>query len=261
VTPHKNELGILCIFSVFFLLWSFIKRWKEKNKTGWKYQNHLEIFVLIIAIRLMGGPEGNIFYSATAFYSLTAGLFAFLGILLLKKYKIILSSILMQIVVGMIILVGIISLYSSGSTIGFFATSAGRNETLTGRTELWASLLPLVAQRPLLGHGVGSSWTPQMRQYYNMSDGHSGYMEVLLELGFVGITLLSMFLFSLCRKAHRELCDNFEWGNLFFCYIIMLVVQNVTESAIESFSGLLPAVVLLYFDGASTGRKPNPHLT
>ena len=53
-------------------------------------------------------------------------------------------------VTSVIILFGVVSVFIGGTSIEFFASSAGRDATLTGRTEVWASLLPVVMESPLV---------------------------------------------------------------------------------------------------------------
>jgi O-antigen ligase len=251
VGQQKNSLSLLCIIAAFFLIWSLMRRWRAKVKPVWKYETHLEIFILVLALWLMRGPSGNFFYSATSFYALCAGLLAYLGLNLTKKLRRTLRASTIMIIVALIIILGIVVLFTGGSNIKYFASAAGRDDTLTGRTEVWASLLPFAMRRPLLGNGFGSFWTPITRDFFQISGAHSGYLDVLLGLGFVGFLLISIFLMASCRKAHRELSSDFDWGILWICYIVMTVVHNITESSIDTFSSFMSAV-LLFFMVSST---------
>jgi O-antigen ligase len=194
----------------------------------------------------LGGPGGKIFYSATSVYALSAGLLVFGGYYLAKRNKIQISAGTLTALVTVIIVFGIVSIFTSGSKLGFFASAVGRDATLTGRTQVWASLLPVVMSRPLAGGGFGVFWTPGRQDLYQISGAHSGYLDVLLGLGFIGILLVSAFLLSSCRKAHRELSHDFDWGILWICYIIMSVVHNMGESSIDSFTNYLTAIVLFF---------------
>ena len=49
--------------------------------------------------------------------------------------------------------------------------SASTVVTLTGRTELWQTLLQYVYERPLLGFGYGSFWTPQRLEVLTQREG------------------------------------------------------------------------------------------
>ena len=244
VTMQKNGLGRLCIITSLFLIWSIIRRWKEKSIPFWNYQTYVEIVVLFITLWLLRGPKGET-YSATGYYALGAGLIAYLGFQLIKKLGINLRIGVLKAIVAIIIIAGTVSLFIGGSNLTSYATFIGRDATLTGRTNIWAALLPIAMQKPIVGNGFGGFWVPRIRAEI-ASEAHSGYLDVLIGTGFVGLFLVSMFLLSSCHKAHREQSHNYDWGTLWICYIIMAVVHNITETSIDSFSTHLTAVILFF---------------
>ena len=244
VTLQKNGLGLLCSIASFFLVWSIIDRWHLKKVPVWKFETHTEIFLLLLAIWLMRGPSGSFFYSATSFYAFMTGLLFLGGFYLAKKTGKYFSKLTLTTIVAVIIIFGTAVLFTGGSHIGFAASAAKRDSTLTGRTEVWSSLLPVAMKRPFLGNGFGGYWTPATKEFFHISGGHSGYLDVLLGLGFVGLLLVSIFLLSSCRKAHRALSVDFNWGTLWFCFIVMGAVHNITESTIDSLTSFLTAVIL-----------------
>jgi O-antigen ligase len=75
----------------------------------------------------------------------------------------------------------------------------GRDATLTGRTSIWDTVLAMIADSPLLGHGYyAGTWAfarPRLSEYFGpaISDAHNGYLSILLETGVVG---LSLYLYS-----------------------------------------------------------------
>lgn len=245
VTQQKNGLGRLCLISALFLIWSIGRRGQGHTVSVWKYETHAEIFVLIITLWLLRGPGGSTF-SATGVYALVVGLLVYLSLRFLNKFRINLPFGILATIIIVIIVFGTVALFVGGSNVRFVASPAGRNTTLTGRTDVWASLLPLVKQRPLLGRGFGGFWTPRTREVFNISEAHSGYLEVLLGLGFVGLTLVSIFLLSSCRKAVKELSRDLDWGILWICYLIMAVVHNITESSIDTLTSQLTAIIMFF---------------
>ena len=46
VTLQKNGLGRLCVISIFFLIWTFTRRWHKKEVAVGKYQPHAEALLL-----------------------------------------------------------------------------------------------------------------------------------------------------------------------------------------------------------------------
>ncbi len=76
----------------------------------------------------------------------------------------------------------------------------GKSSTLTGRTDLWASLIEAVGERWPFGYGYQSFWTDSGRvtsvyrdSGVQLGSAHNGYLDVALSLGVVGL-ILTMFL-------------------------------------------------------------------
>jgi len=155
-----------------------------------------------------------------------------------------LTKLPLRLMLVLLIFLGTLTVFSGGSTVKPFTANVGRDETLTGRTEVWAELVPVAMQKPILGWGFGRFWTPETREKYDISEAHSGYLDVLLVLGFVGLVLLAMFLVSCCRKAQSEIAHEFELASLWLCFLLMTVVHNITESSLNSFTSQLTAVLL-----------------
>ena len=246
VALQKNGLGRLCLISLFYLFWSLVRRWQGNNAPVWKYQTHVEIFLMFITVLLMGGPGRNLFYAATMMYALGVGLLVYCGFHLAKKFGIALRAGILMTIVALIIIFGMVTIFTGASNMGFIASSAGRDATLTDRTEVWAALLPLAMQRPIIGSGYGGFWTARKVEMFIVNEAHSGYLDELLALGFVGILLASLFYLSSCRNAQRILYYDFDWGTLWICYLIMVVVHNLTESSIHTFTNQLTAVILFF---------------
>lgn len=242
VTTQKNCLGELCVISAFFLIWSLVRRLHRRDIPVVKYQTHAEVFILIITLLLLKGAPGA--YSATAIMSLAVGLAVFIGLLLMKRGKINLESKPFVAMLAAFIIIGIVTFFYSGSTIGAFAETLGRDPTLTGRTGVWESLIPAAMQRPILGSGIGGFWISKTRILYQITEGHSGYLDMILALGFIGMLLVSMFLLSSCRKAQKIMRYDFDWSCLWICSLVMTVCHNITESSLDTFTSLLMSILL-----------------
>jgi O-antigen ligase len=254
VAQQKNSLASLCIISAIFLLWSLIKRWRDKVPPVWKYQFHAESLLLLVTFYLLGGPDHSVFYSATSTYAFLGGALVCGWILLLEKLgKRIKTGALTAVIVSLILL-GVVTVFISGSGIRFFASSAGRDATLTGRTQVWTSLLPVVMTSPVVGKGFGGFWTSRTRDAFDISGAHSGYLDVVLGIGIVGLFLVAMFLVSSGRKARDELSRDVSWGVLWIGYLIVAAIHNIGESSIDTFTAQLTAV-LLFFTICFSGRS------
>jgi O-antigen ligase len=141
--------------------------------------------------------------------------------------------------------VGAATPFLGGANIAGFTGSLGRDSTLTGRTEVWAEVLPAWEQQPLLGYGLGSFWTDARRQLYGIPTAHNGYLDILLELGEVGLALYAVWLLSLARQLNRVLARDYESASFAICVLLMSLLYNISESALNSFTEEMTTVMTL----------------
>jgi exopolysaccharide production protein ExoQ len=79
----------------------------------------------------------------------------------------------------------------------------GKDQTLTGRTDLWPFVIDRIAERPILGWGYMAFWSPSNPLAGKISDAmgwyvpeaHNGILEFLLQIGVIGTALFG-FLFA-----------------------------------------------------------------
>jgi exopolysaccharide production protein ExoQ len=241
---QKNGLGSVCLISVFFLAWTLIGRWQGRNRSVSRNQTRAEALLLLITLWLLKGPSMWA-ASATAIYALVGGLVTFVALLWMQKYRIQLGAFTWVAIIGSIIALGVITPLVGGSTVTAFTSGVSRDATLTGRTEIWAGLLPDVTRHPVFGYGFGSFWTAARIYQHDIGEAHNGYLEVCLGLGFVGLLLTGMFLLSTTNKAATLMRRDYDWGALCICVLVMTAIHNITESSAESFTSYLMANVLL----------------
>jgi exopolysaccharide production protein ExoQ len=79
-------------------------------------------------------------------------------------------------------------------------SAAGRDATLSGRTELWAVVWQQVYERPLLGSGYGAFWREgrgrELVHTWNPRQSHQAYVDLMLDLGVVGLALVLLLVVS-----------------------------------------------------------------
>ena len=243
VASQKNGLGSLCLSAAFFLIWSLIRRRQGRDIPATRYQTHLDTFILILTFWLMGGPQHNFSYSATSNATFILVLSALVGLSWMKKRGTMIGPKALIVIVAFIIGYGTVTPFIGKLSLLDISSAFGRDETLTGRSEIWATLIPFAMKRPISGHGFGGFWTDAMRALTS-SNAHNGYLDVVLAIGFFGLFLFAMFLLSCCRRAQREMTQNFDWGILFICYLLMAVVHNIAESSSVGITSEFLAVVL-----------------
>lgn len=114
----------------------------------------------------------------------------------------------------------------------------GRDLTLTGRTDIWATLMDFIAERPALGYGYGAfwdagsnpgNWVRELLQW-DAPTAHNGWIEVTLALGLVGLALLAFdFVLTLWRAI---LASVNTWTGVFaLAFCAQFFLFNLSESA------------------------------
>jgi O-antigen ligase len=132
-------------------------------------------------------------------------------------------------------------------TEGFFDL-LGKEETLTGRTEIWASVDRAIANRPWLGHGLAAFWiqglTPAELIWLDLQwpapDAHSGWREVVLQLGWVGLAALTgLALLTGGMALWRLAGPRRTLGFWTLLLLLVAIIHGNTESALFRGDGLL----------------------
>ncbi len=249
VALQKNGLGILCCIAIFFFIWKFIKGWKNNRKIFNQDFIHTDLIVSLIAGYLALGHIQS--YSATAIMSLFVG--CIFLITLIRKTK---GAKSLATVFFIIVCIGLVYLPFDKLIMPTATSLLGRNESLTGRTDIWRMVIDIAAQNPWLGVGYGSFWglEQEVTKAFGVKEGHNGFLDVYLDVGIIGIIALLLFLIDFFRKVRKMLDQSFYWGVFGTCFLLMLLVSNYTEGSFlktSSYMWNLSIVFVIVF----TARK------
>jgi O-antigen ligase len=117
----------------------------------------------------------------------------------------------------------------------------GKDPTISGRTQIWGAVLDSIWDRPWFGFGRSAFWQPgsvyalrageRVGHLYVPPHGHNGLLDLLLDVGFVGVFLfLVLFLWvygqSLWLAYHAQSLEDY-WPAV---YLPFLAMNNMTES-------------------------------
>lgn len=259
VTMQKNGLGRLCIICGFFLIWVLYRRYKGRDIAVSKHQTYAEVFLLGLTFWLLKGPGGA--YPATAVVVLALGLGLYGYLLWKRDHREPVSAAGLTMGLSGVLVYGITLPTLTATLLSGFFEMLGRDVTFTGRTAIWANLIPFAEKQPLIGLGFGSFWTPFTRIQFIVGEAHNGYLDVTIGLGYLGLFLLCMFLIQSCRRAVRGLEYDFDWACFWLCLLFMTVLHNSTESSLNSFSSHLTALLVFFAFAfskmaASAGNSP-----
>lgn len=138
-------------------------------------------------------------------------------------------------------------------------------ETLTGRVPLWGHLIEVYASdRPFLGYGYGAFWTAErlldVSEYFAwpIYYSHSGYIEVLLDLGLVGLVLFVAIVFLALWRALAlyRASDDPHW--LFVASILVWHNLSSISRAVAPYPELLTFLVLVLVIKTAMTPVPEP---
>jgi O-antigen ligase len=257
VTLTKNALGQLLLIMIFFIIYAFFREWQKGNLSKTRSVTLADGLIIIIAFLLFTGPQGA--YSATSTASFFAGI---VSLLLLFKNKNAGGNMAAYLFWATVFMWPI--MIFSESLLPVISSALGRDETLTGRIDVWHFGLEIGARRPLLGTGFGSFWgfeNNEIRRHFAVGfTGHNGLLDVYIETGIAGVVVLIGFLWSFYRRFRRELYRNFDWGVFGTTFLIISLLCNFTESLFLKSSSLiwnLTVFLVIVFSAPYLDTKAN----
>ena len=143
--------------------------------------------------------------------------------------------------------------------------AVGRDTTLTGRTELWEHVLDMKVDS-ILGTGFESFWLGERVEkiwqtyWWRPNQAHNGYIEVFLNLGWLGLALLGTVMLWGYSKIAELLPRQVEMGSLKLALFAAAVIYNFTEAAFKSFHVVWFAFILAVAV-VPTLQRHSPHET
>jgi O-antigen ligase len=137
--------------------------------------------------------------------------------------------------IGLVALTGFAVFFDAG---GSLVQAMGRDPTLTTRTQLWQELLR-VSVDPWVGAGFESFWLGArakalwMEHWWHPNQAHNGYLEIFLNLGWVGVMLLGFVILRGYRAVVGSLSREPALGRLRLAIFVAAIVYNWTEAAFK----------------------------
>lgn len=138
------------------------------------------------------------------------------------------SLVLMQILPG---------LYTLLSPVGAIT---GKDMTFTGRTDIWDIMSDHISLHPYLGSGYGAYWTGavegtpsfefMVRLNFYPGSAHNGYLDVLNELGALGLFVLFGYLAVYVAQSLQLLRVDRIQASLYLALFLQQAITNLSES-------------------------------
>ncbi len=219
---NKNELGAAMAMGTILLLLC-PKYSRNERLLSW--------FCLAISLLLLIKSE-----SRTAWVAILA-----VGLVVMPVRWISGHGLKTKLRVTIFAMLGLSAAIGIASHSGQILEFMGKDATLTGRTGVWEVAFDRALERPILGYGFRAYWTPEnkrrLKPTEDWSDGighaHNTYIDLMVELGLLGIFSFAALLIILIVRILRRLANTRDVINLWaVACTIFILVRGFAESTI-----------------------------
>ena len=243
VASDKNMLGMICMIFGLAASWRMIHAFCAKSRNRSRvYIVHGTIFLMAIWLLLISNSMTSL-----ACFMITNTLIAMHALSKTgrKRWVVHMS------VVAIVLAISSVLFFDIGGDV---LQDVGRNPTLTGRTAIWNAILD-VPINPAVGAGYESFWLGErlqklwaIRGVTGVNEAHNGYIEMYLNLGWIGIGFLGLLLWTGYKNILRLLEHNAEAGRLRLAFFVIAVVYSFTEAGFRGGSMVWIAFLLTIID-------------
>ncbi len=253
VATDKNALGMLSLILGLSALYRVLEMYTGKEGPRKRGPLYVQATLFFLSLYLL--LESNSATSA-ACLGLAGG-----PMVLTYLYPWARKSGALRLLVAAVILVPFSSMFLGLGT--GLVQDLGRDTTFTGRTAIWRYAIPMVPN-PVVGAGFESFWLghriADMERLINqnVNQAHNGYIEVYLNLGFVGLVLLAALLITGYRRIIPDVRSQSNLGSLRLAFFIVAVAYDFSEGGFKMMS---PVWFVFLLAIAVTPKKiavPNP---
>jgi exopolysaccharide production protein ExoQ len=117
----------------------------------------------------------------------------------------------------------------------------GRDRSFTNRALIWQITREHISLSPIFGSGYGGFWanvqpgTPAYdffvpRMFFNPGECHNGYLEIINDLGYLGLLLLFGYLATFLTATLKLLKTNYVQASLYLGLLFQQVLSGLSES-------------------------------
>jgi len=230
ITLHKNTLGSISAIAVLMSLYALITR----ATSAW-----LALIGIAAGVACLLGSR-----SSTSLFACLFAIALMLLVLkgpfakrrrLVKLFTFVLATLFLVYSLGVLNIVPGLSAF-----IEPIIAMTGKDMTFSGRTTIWAIMNTQIVLHPILGIGYAAFWlgpdppSPAYMfkelMYIYPGEAHNGYLDVMNELGAVGILALIGYLFEFLRQAARLLPFDRAKASLYIALLFMEFIANLSEA-------------------------------
>jgi exopolysaccharide production protein ExoQ len=141
------------------------------------------------------------------------------------------------------------------------------DSSFTGRTTIWTFADSEIARSPLVGWGYQSFWLvgPDAPSIVDapgwvkfMPNAHNGYYDTMLELGYIGLALLVVFLIATLHVIGRVAHYDYKRAWLLLSVALFIMIYNFLETLWMRAFDMLWVVFVIVAVEAARQMQPSP---
>jgi exopolysaccharide production protein ExoQ len=263
VTANKNALGLLVLVISLGAVWNVRALIMNKDEPNRRRRLFAQSTLLTFGLVLFGMADCA---TCIACFMLGSGLLLATGHRSIRNRPARVHAMFATIV----IVAGIAFL--AGGDAGV-VHALGRNSDLTGRTDIWSAVIPAVPN-PIVGAGFESFWISPSVEIFrrkleawgwwhpeNLNEAHNGYLEIYLNLGWIGVCMVALILIRGYRQGINAFRVYPEFGSLILAYVAAATIYGITEAGFRSLnlSWIFLLLALFLASGVTAGLVTDKH--
>ena len=225
VALQKNSLGELCDVLGLALFWRLCGVYKDRETP--RRIGRMVALATPLAMAVWMLFMCNSMTSISAFSM--AATVIFLSVWPVFRHR----PALIHLLIASLLAVTVYALFFQGSLL----QGLGRNPTLTGRTDIWKMVLS-IPNNGLVGVGYESFWMGSRLQEIwssfpglRLQEAHNGYLEIFINLGWIGVSLFGILIVTGYRNAFRGYRRDPDLGSLSLGLFLAAIITGFTEAA------------------------------
>lgn len=228
VLGHKNHFSFYMAQSA--ILWLMHSVYSPK-------QRYLSVvFSVLSLIALNQGGSG----ASKVLTVVLLGLWAYFGFLKKLPVKWAVVSVVLFMIVSVCLTIVV-----TNNLEFIVVDTLNKDMTLTGRTDFWPMIIAKINQRPFLGYGINGFWQPWRggdnpagdlivaKTQFQPPHAHNGFLDLGLDLGWIGVSLFALSFFNNVVKAVVYLGRNrLPESGLPLLLLTYTLMTNMTETGL-----------------------------
>ncbi|MGD0842665.1 MAG: O-antigen ligase family protein [Candidatus Acidiferrales bacterium] len=227
VTTNKNSLGVITLVITLGVLWNVLELLRAKDRPNRGRHLLAQGVLLAFGVTLLVMAQSA---TSQACFILGGALMLVTRLPIVRRRP----AAVHALVLTLFLVGGLTFFFGGGDDV---VHALGRQSNLTGRTDIWAAVIPVVPNK-IVGAGYETFWLgPRLNavwhnlpRYMSVNEAHNGYIEMYLNLGWVGVGLIALILITGYGRVVGAFRRDPAVGGLWLAYLFAAAFYSITEA-------------------------------